>query len=32
MTENMGRMFKCLHRTLEDKNVGSVSADFGAEF
>ena len=32
LTENMGTMFECLHRALEDKNVGSVSADIGAEF
>ena len=28
----MGKMFECLHRALEDKNVGSVSADIVAEF
>ena len=32
LTESMGTMFECLHRALEDKNVGSVSADIGAEF
>ena len=32
LTENIGTMFECLHRALEDKNVGSVSADIGAEF
>ena len=25
-------MFECLHRALEDKNVGSVNIDIGAEF
>ena len=28
----MGTMFECLHRALEDKNVGSVNTDIGAEF
>ena len=28
----MGTVFECLHRALEDKNVGSGSADIGAEF
>ena len=28
----MGTMFECLHRALEDKNVGSVKTDIGAEF
>ena len=28
----MGTMFECLHRALEDKNVGSISADVGTEF
>ena len=28
----MGTMFECQHRALEDKNVGSVGADVGAEF
>ena len=32
MTENMGTMFECLHRAQEDKNMGTVSADIGAEF
>ena len=32
MTENIGTMFYCLHRALEDKNVGSVGVDVGAEF
>ena len=32
ITENMGTVYECLHRALEDKNVGSVSADTGAEF
>ena len=32
MTENMGTMFECLHRALVDRNMGSVSADIGAEF
>ena len=32
MTEKMGTMFECLHRALEDKNVGSVKTDIGAEF
>ena len=27
----MGTMFACLHRALEDKTVGSVNADIGAE-
>ena len=27
----MDTMFVCLHRTLEDKAVGSVNADIGAE-
>ena len=26
-----GTLFACLHRTLEDKTVGSVNADIGAE-
>ena len=28
----MGTIFECLHRALEDKNVGSVNTDIGAEF
>ena len=24
LTENMGTMFECLHRALEDKNVGFI--------
>ena len=32
ITENMDTVYECLHRALEDKNVGSVSADIGAEF
>ena len=32
MTDIMGTMFECLHRALEDKNVGSVNTDIGAEF
>ena len=27
----MGTLYGCLHRTLEDKTVGSVNADIGAE-
>ena len=27
----MGTMFECLHRVLEDKTVGSVNTDIGAE-
>ena len=32
MTDKMGTMFECLHRASEDKNVGSVKTDIGAEF
>ena len=32
MTENMGTMFECLQRALEDKNAGSVNTDIGVEF
>ena len=32
MTGIMGTMLECLHRTLEDKNVGSANTDIGAEF
>ena len=27
----MGALFACLHRALENKTVGSVNADIGAE-
>ena len=30
MTDLMGTMFGRLHRALEDKTVGSISADIGA--
>ena len=32
MTGIMGTILECLHRTLEDKNVGSANTDIGAEF
>ena len=32
MTDKMGTMFECLHRALEDKNVGSAKTDIEAEF
>ena len=32
ITENMDTVYECLHRALEDKNVGSGNADIGAEF
>ena len=32
MTDKMGTMFECLHPALEDKNVGSVNTDIGADF
>ena len=32
MTDKMGTMFECLHRAVEDKNVGSANTDIGAEF
>ena len=32
MTDKMGTMFECLRRASEDKNVGWVNTDIGAEF
>ena len=32
MTDKMGTMFECLHRVLENKNLGSVNTDTGAKF
>ena len=32
MTDKMGTMLECLHRASEDKNVGTVNTDIGAEF
>ena len=32
MTDKMGTMFECLHRALENKNLGSVNTDTGAKF
>ena len=32
MTDKMGTMLECLHRASEDKNVGTVNIDIGAEF
>ena len=31
MTDKMGTMFECLHRELEDKSVGAVNTDIGAD-
>ena len=31
MTDKMGTMFECLHRELEDQNVGAVNTDIGAD-
>ena len=32
MTDKISTVFECLHCALEDKNVGSVNTDIGAEF